>query len=163
MTARFVVWNNERIPVAPYPREVELRYLLRELNAYISANEALTARDIVSFFKQKGYFLEVVNDNHPLYLKPDISNNGLIAFSIGGGILGSGIITNVLVWAGTISSGGTLPLVLITGGLVVMTLAAPFADFYERWSGPAMEEVMEAVHEALAGQEDVDWEFFVEQ
>ena len=158
-----VVWRKDGIPLAYYPREVELRHFLQELRAWISANETLTPQSIVDFFKQEGYRLVVVNDNHPYYINSDNKDNAVIALSIGGVIFGGGIITGVLVLAGTISTGGTLPFILTAGGIVVMSIAAPVVDVYGHWSGPAMEEVMEAVHEALAGQEDVDWEFFVEQ
>ena len=158
-----VVWRKDGIPLDPYPREVELRQFLQEFRPWISANKSLTAQSIVDFFKQKGYRLVVVNDNHPYYVDPDTKDNAVIAFSIGGGILGSGVVAGVLVMVGTISTAGSLPLMLATGGVLVMSIAGTFVDVYNNWSGPAMEEVMEAVHEALAGQEDVDWELFVEQ
>ena len=161
---RVVVWRNEEISIAPYQRRIELRQLLQELNTYISANETLTAQSIVDFFKQEGYNLDIVNENHPDYLlSPHNGDKGRIMLWIGGGLLGSGVVTGVLVMAGTISTSGALPLFLITGGLSVMSIAAPLVDRYKLWSGPDIESVIDAVDEALAGQRDVDWELFVEQ
>ena len=162
---RVVVWRNERI-YDSITRRIKLQQFLQELETYISANETLTARDIVRFFEQRDYRLEIVNDNHSDYLNPNTDDKNRIALRIGGGILGGGVVTGVLVLVGTITGGMvllSLPIALIGAGISIGTMFQYDVAHYERWSGPAMEEVMEAVHEALAGQEDVDWEIFVEQ
>ena len=65
-------------------------------------------------------------------------------------------------WGGPLSSiGMAIPFGLTAIGMSGIVAFRNRANSYEHWSGSVMEEVMEAIDEALAGQEDVDWELFV--
>ena len=153
---KVLVWRKHERIRGPVSRGIELQQFLQELETYLSANETLTAYDIVRFFKQQGYRLEVINDNDFDYLNPNTNNNNRIALWTGGGLLGSGVVVNIIT-----GGAAALPVFLITVGASITAIFLPSVNRYKFWSGPAMEEVMEAVDEALAGQEDVDWEFFV--